>query len=169
MRKSVKSVRYLTFAALLVALDIIFTRLIPPIDLQILRVSFQFIPQSLAGAIFGPFAAICTATGDFLGIVLFPKGLSINPFITGVMALKGLMYGFFFYKRRLNILQIALVFAIVVIVCDIVAMSLVLHFMFNLKFWYILSLRAITGGIMLPVYTVTFWFLWGRMRKTGLF
>ncbi len=96
----------LTFAALLIALQVVLGNLIqvPFIGKQF---NFGFLPIAAAGALLGPVpAAVVGALGDFIGAHLFPQG-AYFPGFTLTNALVGLIYALVLYRRKPSWLRAA--------------------------------------------------------------
>lgn len=176
-KKGFKDIKYLAFAGLLVALDIVLTRLFSFEIIGVERVSFQFLPHALAGLMFGPFGApVITVAGDLIGMALVSKGLSINPILTLNVALKGFLYGLFFsrlkkkeLKPAAEFLWILLSFAVVTTLCDIVINSFIMHFMFNVPVSKIFMIKIPVRAVSIPVYAVLYWALYKGLLRAGVF
>lgn len=97
--KRLLNVRMVCFLALLVAVEVVFSRFLS-YNVWNSKVGFNFIPVALAAMLFGPLpAAIAAAVADVIGAVLFP----IAPFFPGYTLtafLGGLTWGFFLYKKQ---------------------------------------------------------------------
>ena len=97
--KRLLNVRMVCFLALLVALEVVFSRFLS-YNVWNSKVGFNFIPIALAAMLFGPLpAAITAAVADVIGAFLFP----IAPFFPGYTLtafLGGLTWGFFLYKKQ---------------------------------------------------------------------
>ena len=86
-----KSLRNLTFCALLVAMSIVFSRVLS-ISTGFLRFNLGSLPVVLAAVLFGPAAGFAVgAIADIIGGVL--AGYAINPFITLGAGAVGLFAG----------------------------------------------------------------------------
>lgn len=90
--------RELVTLGLLIALNIILARVIPPVYTQNIRVDFAFITVLIAAALYGPLPAMAVGgLSDLLGAILLPKGAYFPGFTISEM-LVGLIYGFFLYR-----------------------------------------------------------------------
>ena len=98
-KKRLLNVRRVCFLALLVAVEVVFSRFLS-YNVWNSKVGFNFIPVALAAMLFGPLpAAIVAAVADVIGAVLFP----IAPFFPGYTLtafLGGLTWGIFLYKKQ---------------------------------------------------------------------
>ncbi len=92
------SLRQLTVSALLIAFDVIFTRLLA-LNTSLMKIGFGFAAVAVSAMLYGPaWAALTAALGDLVGALLFPTG-AFNPFFTLTAALTGLLFGLFLYRR----------------------------------------------------------------------
>jgi ECF transporter S component (folate family) len=103
--RSLKDTRTLTFAGMLLALQVAL-RFIASIDLtEYIRISFSYLASAVAGAFLGPFVSMLT---DAMSDVV--KGMaSTGPFFPGytlTAALSGMTYGLCFYKRDIKLRHI---------------------------------------------------------------
>lgn len=90
--------RELVTLGLLIAINIILARVIPPVYTQNIRLDFAFLTVLIAAALYGPLPAMAVAgLSDFLGAILLPKGAYFPGFTISEM-LVGLIYGFFLYR-----------------------------------------------------------------------
>ena len=124
-------------------------------ETQLLKITFDFIPEVVMASLFGPF---WTATGasiaDIIGNTILGKapffiGCTLNSFIGG------LIYGYFFYKKPITFKN-----AFLCVLCNTLLISLCLtpiwlSIMYGIplmdaKLW---SIRLLKAVIMLPVQT----------------
>ena len=88
------SSRTIVFAGALIALHVIFARLISIPLGQILRISISGVPLILSGLWLGPVTGgICGLIGDLIGCAI--NGYAPNPFITVATVLVGVIPGLF--------------------------------------------------------------------------
>lgn len=161
--------RYLTTAALFVALDIVFTRFLRVEVYPYERISLQFLSHSMAGILFGPIGAGATAVaGDLMGMLVNSGGLNINPALTGVAALRGLIYGLLLYKGKKSYPQILAAVAAVTIVCDLTLNSFIFQTFFNLPAKTIFLTKLPFRLPAIPLFALLLWVLWKRIEKSGL-
>lgn len=130
------SVGLLARLALLVALDVILTRVLTVVNSAYLKVGLGFLPVALAGMLYGPVCGmVCGALGDAVGALLFPVGDFFAGF-TVTAGLAGLCFGLLLrggldWKRLLA-----------VVLTNCVGVSLCLN-TFLLVWWYNVSLAAV--------------------------
>lgn len=110
--------RRLTHMALLLAVEIVLSRFVS-IPTPILKISVSFLPLSMVGILYGPFAC-CVVGGlaDFIGAMLFPTG-AYFPGFTLTAALTGLVYGLLLGGRPRSWWRIGLAVAIITVLLQL--------------------------------------------------
>lgn len=150
----------LVCVAFLIALDVIFTRLLS-IQTQFLRIGFGFLPVAIAGIAYGPFwGGVCGAVGDIIGMLLFPSG-AFFPGFTLTALLTGVIFGLVLHKKA-SIIRILIAAAIVCIGCNLLLDTLWLDMLYGSGFIAILPGRIIKCLINIPIYTVLIDVIWNR-------
>ena len=97
----VKDLRMLIFAAMVIALRVIFKQISIPIGPE-LRINTAFIINALGAMVMGPvLSLLCAAVTDTLGALLFPTGPYFFPFIFVEMA-GSLVFALFLYRAELK-------------------------------------------------------------------
>ena len=147
------SVRTLTAMALLIAMSIVFSRVLS-ISTGFVRFNLGSLPVLLAGILFGPWAGFVVGmVADIIGGVL--AGYAINPLITLGAASIGLTAGLLW--RALPNLRLGLRTQISVFaghaVGSIVINSLALHLFYNYP-WSVLVTRIPNALVLAAVNTV---------------
>lgn len=93
------TLRQLTVSALLIALDVVFSRVLA-INTPLMKIGLGFAAVALSAMLYGPlWAALTAALGDLVGALLFPTG-AYFPGFTVTAALTGLIFGLFLYRRE---------------------------------------------------------------------
>ncbi len=93
------TLRQLTVSALLIALDVVFSRVLA-INTPLMKIGLGFAAVALSAMLYGPlWAALTAALGDLVGALLFPTG-AYFPGFTATAALTGLIFGLFLYRRE---------------------------------------------------------------------
>ncbi len=88
----------LAVSAFLVAMDVVFTRLLA-INTPIMKIGLGFAAVAICAMQYGPlWAAMTAAIGDLVGALLFPTG-AYFPGFTLTAACTGLIYGLFLHGR----------------------------------------------------------------------
>ncbi len=102
-----KNTRVLVFAALMIALRIIFKLVSIPIAAD-LRINFGFLVNAVGSMVFGPVVAIpAAAITDTLGYLIAPNGPYFFPFIFQEIA-GSLLFALFFYRARITVRRVVL-------------------------------------------------------------
>jgi ECF transporter S component (folate family) len=157
----------LALAGLLLAVLILFERFIA-IDTLLLRISFAYIPYMLAGWLLGPvWAGLIGVTGDFLGMLLMPKGSFFAGFTLNAL-LTGGIYGLFLYNTPVDkTLWARLTLSLLVIhLCIHLGLTtLWLSIMYKKAFFVIIIGRLIANGIELPVEFASMFFIMRFLEK----
>lgn len=127
---------------ILVAMQIILSRVTAISVGNWLRISFGFLPNAVAGYLLGPVGGVLVAfVGDALGTIL--TGQAINPGLSVAAALSGLFYGLFLYRRPVSVWRTML--------C-LLTVSLVCHFLLNTYFLAAAGFTAVSDGSDWPAF-----------------
>ena len=144
----------LVSAALLIALDVTFARFLrfyTPGALD--RISLQFLPNALAGAMFGPIGgALICALGDVTGMLLNSDGMSFMPLITLACAARGLIYGLVLYKKEMTFPRTLIAVAAVTLVVELGMMPLFLSILYGNAWWVTLVGKLPWRIISIPTF-----------------
>ena len=147
------SVRTLTMLALLVAMSIVFSRVLS-ISTGFVRFNLGSLPVLLAAVVFGPGAGFAVgAVADIIGGVL--AGYAINPLITLGAASIGLVGGWLWQTLHTLRLGQRLLLSVVAahVVGSIIINSLALHIFYGYA-WSVLAARIPNALILTAVNTV---------------
>ena len=97
-KKTGISLQQLTVSALLIAFDVIFTRLLA-LNTPLVKMGFGFAAVAVSAMLYGPaWAALTAGLGDLVGSLLFPTG-AYFPGFTLTAALTGLLFGLCLHRR----------------------------------------------------------------------
>ena len=144
----------LTWAALLIAADIVFARIFyfyTPGNAD--RISLQFLANALSGALLGPlWGALSCAGGDVLGMLINSSGMNFMPLLTLSAAVRGLLYGLVLYKKDVSFARTLIAVGLVTLIVDL-GMNPVFLAMLYERAWLALLLAKIPVRIVtVPVY-----------------
>lgn len=115
------TLRQLTVSALLIALDVVFSRVLA-INTPLMKIGLGFAAVALSAMLYGPaWAALTAALGDLVGALLFPTG-AYFPGFTATAALTGLIFGLFLYRREKSWLR-----AFLAALCNCLLVTLLLN------------------------------------------
>lgn len=147
-----KKTKIIVFMGLFIALHVVFTRILRPIELPYLRVSFGFLATSMVSMFLGPvLGGVNAAISDVVGYFLFPSG---NPFFPGFTVsafVTGLIYGFFLYKKEKTILRITISVLLVSVIVDLGLNTYWLTILLDQAWRTFFVARLIRTGIMFPI------------------
>ena len=102
-----KNVKILIFAALMIALRVIFKAISIPIGMD-LRINTAFLINAFGAMVFGPVvAAASAAVTDTLGCLLFPTGTYFFPFIFIEIA-GSVIFALFLYRTNITAVRVIL-------------------------------------------------------------
>ena len=159
-----KKTRYITIAAMLLALDLVLSRFLVYMTPDYVKIGAQFIPPALSGIIFGPFisAGICMVS-DLLGCTIQSWGQPIVPLITLTAGLRGLIFGLMLRKKQS---QLMIFFAVLVVtlVVDLGLNPVIFHYSFGSPYLPTLIANLPIKLIMVPAYTFIIYNLWRVLR-----
>ena len=151
----------------MIALDILFTRLLKYEVFPYDRYSLQFLSHSISGLLFGPFiAAVNCIAGDLIGTLLFDGRALMLP-LTAVAALRGVIYGLILHpQKRHSLFWVTLSVTCVTLICDLFLNSLIFQaFYANQTMLAILLSKLPFRLISIPVYSSILWAIITRFEK----
>ena len=160
MRKFRKLI-VLALMGLFIALGIVFTRVLKPIDLPYLRVSFGFIATSVCSMMLGPFlGGINAAVADVAGFFLFPTpNAFFFPGLTFSALLAGVIYGLYLYKKPVTLLRVALAVLTVTIFIDMLLNTYWLSILLGQAWKVMFPIRALKAAVWYPVQVLIIYYL----------
>ena len=123
------AVMKLTVCAMMVALAVVFCRLLGFPQNGAYRIEISFLPIAVVAMMMGPvWAGASYALADMIGAAVTT---GINPFITLCKAAFGIAMGMAFYKKKPGILRCSLFYIIAGIVIDVGMMTPIFIYMFG--------------------------------------
>ena len=141
--------RKLTLSALLLAADILLTRVLA-LNTPIMKIGLGFAAVAVCARLYGaPWAALIAALGDFLGSILFPTG-AYFPGFTLTAALTGLLFGLCLHRESVRWYRPVLAAALNCVLISYLANSAMIAFISGNTFRAMLTARAIQLTVMLP-------------------
>ncbi len=169
------STRIMTRWALLIALNIVLTRLfsirIPIGGVEGVRIGFGSLPVVFAGIFMGPLAGgIVGAVGDLVGYFINPIGAFL-PHFTICAALRGIIPGLIILlvsktRREVGILPMFVAVGLTLVLVDIFMVPYFIETLFGLSRVVTVPLRIIQQIIAVPAYTIMLIALSRVMGKT---
>lgn len=163
------SVKTLVASALLVALNIVFTRLLS-IDAGPVRIGFGFIPIAFGSMLFGIVpGTIIAIVADLLGALLDGAGIWLG--FTFSAALYGVTYAYLFHREK-SVKNIAVCVVFQAILIDALMGALWYFLYTGMDFLIALLGRSINAVAMIPIKIITLKYLWKyvgeRLKKQNL-
>ena len=144
--------------AMMVALIFIFSRFLG-ITTDVLHIGFDFLPVVLIACLYGPiWAAVTYMIGDLVCAILMPFG-AINPGLTVIAGIIGLVYGFVFHGRDLSgkrlIAAAAIASLVVAGIVKLFGTSICLAVMYGSPYWPMVISRIPNCAFLFAVQMIT--------------
>ena len=155
--RELKAVRTITTMAMLAAVAVILGFFSIEYG-QFIRIGFSSIPNGIIDYLFGPVVG-----GIFHGALDIIKQLTL------VVILAGILYGCFFYKKKLTIWRVLAAKFVVMLVCNVILTTLCLNVLYGQAFMVLLPARALKNLIMWPIDSVIFFAITKALEQIGLF
>ena len=175
-RKKSMTTRALAYCALLMALSVVFARLIVPMPNEFTRFSIEAVPIFISGMLFGPLAGGFVGFGaDLIGCLFSGYGYNpafcIPPILYGVAA--GIFRRFVFSRKdsKVNILRLIIAFIVPVVLGSILYQSTMLSLFytkadgFKATLAFFLTSRSIQFAVTAVIDILIIFFLF----RTGMF
>ena len=157
MNKNKFSTEMLVITAFMIALSVVFSKLLS-INISFLRIGFGFLPIAVLAILYGPVvAAVGYGIADLLGAWLLPTG----PFFPGYTVsavLTGLIFGWILYKKEVTVGRALVASALVCLVVNMLINTYWLSITYGVTvgkgFKVLLASRAIKEIVAIPVMTL---------------
>ncbi len=157
MKKQI-SVRTLVSSAILIAMNIVLTRLLS-YDIGPVRIGMGFIPIALGGMFYGPVTgAIIAVVADVLGAILQGKGFWIGFSLSAL--LMGASYGLFLYGREKSYRNITICVVLQAVLIDALLGALWHNLFAGNPYVGALIARSVDAAVMIPVKIILIRYLW---------
>ncbi len=156
--KSVNSLVMLATLAMLIALEVVLSRLVAPINTQFSKISFAFVPVAVGAYLYGiKGGALVGGVSDVIGAVLFPSG-EFFPGFTVTAILNGIIFGLFLGKKadgKLNeFLRSLIPVTITQIFCSFLLNTFWISYIYHSSFSALLVTRLVQTIVMIAVEAV---------------
>ena len=163
-----RHVRNITTAAMFAAVSVIMGYFTVPIG-DFIKIGFSTQVNQIVYYLFGPvFGGFFGGLLDILKYIIKPTGAFFPGFTLGAM-LAGVLYGCFFYKKKITLLRVFAAEFTVSLICNVILGTLWLSMMYGKGFAVLLPLRAYKNLIMWPINSVLFYSAWKSLEASGLF
>lgn len=165
--EELKQVRTITICAMLAALGVALGSV--SIQMENMRIGFAGIPVMLSGYLFGPgVGGLFAGVLDIIKYLVNPVG-AFFPGLTLVMALKGVVYGCFFYRRPLSLPRVLAAQFIIALVCNVILNTMCLSLLSGSSFMVMLPPRIIQNLILWPIDSLIFFNVAKILEVSGVF
>jgi len=155
-----KKTKLIVLSGLFIALNVILTRIIKPIDLPTVRLSFGFIANSFGAIILGPvLGGVVSALSDIIGFSLFPNG-TFFPGFTISAFLGAFIYGAVLRKNPGSIYRIIAAVLLVTVVVDLILNTVWLSILLNKAWTAFVTIRMVKALLFMPVQVIIIKLLW---------
>ena len=170
-RSTVISVQEVTWMALLIALQMVLSKL--SVGSNTLKVGFSFIAIGLLGYYFGPFkAAIANVLADVISNVVLPSSGGFFIGFTFSALVAGVIYGFMLYNHKVTILRTFITVLLITVIVNTGLNTLWIHMMTNVPYVVLLVPRLTKEAFSLVyqtglLYIVLKWIDNSKFNKIG--
>lgn len=145
-----KSLRKLTFAALIAALSIVVGAFYVSVG-ENLRVYFTFFITAVGCAVYGPvLGVLVAAVTDTLNFILFPSGAYFPGYLLSEMA-AALIYSLFLYRKKITVLRLFGAKCFVNYLVNVGLGSLWSQILFGKGYLFYLVKSLIKNSLLLPL------------------
>lgn len=143
--------------AMLTALEVVLSRLVPVVSSQQIKISFAFVPLAIAAYLYGAKgAALVAGVSDVIGALIFPVG-DFFPGFTLTAVLRGICFGIFLgrmFDGKLNLFwRSAFAVTISQMFLSLILDTYWISFMYHTAFWGVLVPRILQTVVMICVQT----------------
>ena len=163
-----KSVKTITAMAMFAAIGIILGSLTIQIG-DFIKIGFSSIANQFVYYLFGPaVGGFYGGALDILKYLVKPTGVFFPGWTLSAM-IAGVIYGWFFYKKKLSIGRVLAAELVVSVVCNIFLGTLWLTIMYEKGFVALLPVRILKNLAMWPVNSFLFYTMTWTMEQSGVF
>ncbi|UUX33572.1 folate family ECF transporter S component [Fundicoccus culcitae] len=153
------STRTITFAGLLIALNVVLNLFVLPIG-NIIEITIAFLPILYAGYYFGPWiAGVIAVIGDVLGFIIRPAGFFFIGFTFNAWV-SGMIYGYILHNKPVTWKRVAVAVIVQNLIVSVILTPIWLQIMYGTA---LLSVpRLIRVVIMVPIEIALAYFMLNR-------
>ena len=164
-KKAEKQIFYLTLTSVMIAMSVIFCRFLGfSAEGTPFRFEIGFLPIAFIGYMLGPiYSGMGYLVADIIGSLF--SGYAPNIWISLTKLAAGLLFGFFFHKKRFNLTGTIVAFSFVAVAVDFILMSPIFVYMYAWTWKYTLVMRAINAAINLVIRVTFYYFLMRLLKK----
>lgn len=163
-----RSTRTIAFCGVMAALGVVLSLFARVQIGNFIRIGFSELPNIVVDDMFGPvIGGIFGGILDVLKYLVKPTG-AFFPGFTLSAVLGGLIYGSFFYRKKITPARVFAANLVVKFFVNIILNSVWLHILYNKAFLAMLPMRIVSNLIMLPIDTAIYYFLLKGVRQSGI-
>ena len=145
-----KSLKVLTFTALMIAASIVISSIFIPIG-ESLRVYFSFLANAICSMVGGPLVGLAAGfVVDIVGYVFHPIGAFFPGYTLSTM-LGFLVFAFYLYRTRVTALKIILARLTISILVNVCLGSVWSMIIYGKAYLYYLAKSIVKNAIMFPI------------------
>lgn len=160
-----KSTKLIAVAGLLIALGTVLSFFKLPIS-NIAEVRFTSFVFAVAGYIIGPvWGGVVGAATDILGWLVKPTG-AFFPGFTISNVVTAVIYGLFFYKKKVSLWRVILAEVINMVLVYILMNSLWFNILYGKGFIALMGARVVKQLVSAPIYAAATYFILKMLEKT---
>lgn len=131
-----------------------------------MRITFGFLTIAATATLFGPVVAgVHGALADILAYFLFPAGGAYFPGYTLTALLAGLLYGLFFYRRKVRLWHVLVAQLVVDLLCHVLLNTLWRSMTGGSAMMALLPVRLLKNALCYPVNCALLYFLHRLLRR----
>ncbi|MEG2289484.1 MAG: folate family ECF transporter S component [Clostridium sp.] len=158
-KKSGITVKKIVYMAVFIAITAVLSRFFS-IQLEIIKITFSFIPIALAAMIFGPaYGGLVAGIEDLLGATLFPRGPFFPGFTMSAIVV-GVIYGIVLYKKPKTTIRFIVASTLIAILVHIGLNTVWLTILYDKGFIALASTRVVKALIMIPIEVIMLKLSW---------
>ncbi len=159
-----KNVKTLTTVSMLLAVAVVLGFFKIPIT-ELIELRFQFLPITVGSMLYGPIVGgVLGGLTDILAYLVKPTGVFF-PGFTFSSILAGVIYGFFFHKKKISLPRVIAGVFVETVICSILLNSLFLSILYGTPFWTVIVSRLLKTVIMFPINVAL---LYAILRPAGV-
>ena len=165
--KELRKTKSLVAMAMLLALAVVLGFVSVQVT-ESLRVGFAFLPNALAGQMFGPVGGMLVGgLADILKYIVKPTGPFFPGFtISGVLG--GLIYGLVLYKKPTTLPRVILSQVLIAVFVNMLLNTYWLTILYGNSFLAIWPARIISNLITLPINIILYYLVATLLEKAGI-
>lgn len=166
--KELKKLKVLTLCAMLLATSIVLGYFTIPIG-NVAKVGFSNIPAVIVAYLFGPItASFFGAASDVVKFMLKPDGQFVIWFTLNAM-LAGVIRGVILYKKDVNIFRILICELFVIVLCNWIINTYLIHMMYGKSIIALLPVRITKDLVTYPIRVIVIYLLMKILQKNKRF